>query len=230
MTRFFPFWSRRMTVIQNNSAVSWTPIPPASPIARDALSSSYGTTATSVTYSHTCSGSNRILVVSILGTNAWDTVTGVTYAWVAMTRVARTTLALTESDYLYYLVAPSTWANNIIVTASISQTFYCDSVSYVNVKQTGQPNGSAVGGVGGWVGALATSVTTTVNDCWLVGFLRSQGSQTPNAGTTFISWVNTTAKLADSNGSVGVAGTYSLWTTFASPNASTQIVMAIAPL
>jgi hypothetical protein len=58
-------------------------------IAVDATSQDHSATATSLTFSHTCSGSNRILFVGIVGDITTDTVTGVTYAGVSMTLVGK---------------------------------------------------------------------------------------------------------------------------------------------
>ena len=87
-------------------------------IAFDAASSAKAANASSLSWSHTCSGSDRLLVV---GTNAGDTtagdrpVTGITYNGAALTKIRSDTIGLITSE-LWYLLNPDTGAHNIIVS------------------------------------------------------------------------------------------------------------------
>lgn len=70
----------------------------------------------SITFSHTCTGSDRILYVCC-GQNAnTETVTSITYGGVAMTKI----IEGTTSAYavIYGLVAPATGANDVVITWS----------------------------------------------------------------------------------------------------------------
>ena len=83
-------------------------------IAFDAASSATGVGVSSLTWAHTTSGADRLLIVGV----SFDTgtVTGVTYAGVPMTSVGNTTTAL--KMHMWRLIAPATGANNIVVSFS----------------------------------------------------------------------------------------------------------------
>ena len=58
---------------------------------------------------------------------------------------------------------------------------------------------------------MSTSVTTTNDKAWMVGFLRcGSNPQTFNTGTTFRAGANTTVGMCDSGGALTPTGTYSL--------------------
>lgn len=198
------------------------------PIAFDAFWSSYATTWTTHTYSHTCTWSNRILFVSLLVQNPADIVTSVTYGGVSMTRIAANAFTGTEYNYLYYLIWPNSWANNVVISTSSSTTIYANSVSYTWAKQSWQPDAYNSQTTNPFQVSVSTSVTTVSDYCWLVWYLRSTASQTAQSWTHFRWWVNATEQIADSNWVKTPAWTYSLWTTFATAAAS-QIVAAFSP-
>ena len=108
------------------------------------------------------SGSNRILFVGIYTANSsgGDVVSGVTYAGSAMTRI--NTVQNTQSGhqcraYLYYLLNPTSGANNIVVTSS--ETVGLSAVSYTGAQQSGVPDASNTG-TANYVSSV--NVTTTV--------------------------------------------------------------------
>src|SRR3990167_2930414 len=101
----------------------------------DALSSG-AVDANTITVAHTCTGSNRLLVVGI-GIDGAQTVSAgyPTYAGVEMTQVA-TFAPGNFRIYIYYLVAPATGANNIVCNFSAAQDIGLVAVSYTGVAQT----------------------------------------------------------------------------------------------
>jgi hypothetical protein len=195
-------------------------------IAYDASSGGTALPDTSVTWSHTCTGSDLILVVGISQAgNYEDKVTGVTYNGVAMTRLATdgyvfTSGAYNRAVYLYYLVGPATGAHNIVVSSSESLYFRCVAVSYTGIAQTGQPDGSDSGQVAEGT-AITTGVTTTADNCWnvsaIMGYQCSGGT-----GTTERVETNNYISMGDSNGAKTPAGLYEMtW------NSVTQWIGAI---
>lgn len=85
-------------------------------LAVDAVSSTGGS-GSSFSWSHTCSGSNRVLLLGIGWYDTADTVSSITYNSVAMTLVPSSTA--TNGQYtaaLYYLTDPTTGSNTISVT------------------------------------------------------------------------------------------------------------------
>ncbi len=196
-------------------------------IAFDSSAFNAWTTWTSHTLSHTCSGTDRILFWSWLSIWSTDNVTWVTYNSVAMTRISYE-WSVGERIYLYYLINPSTWANNIVATTSWSVTIYAQSTSYNWAKQTWQPDSSNTSAYTTQVN-MSTSTTTVADNSWLVWVFRAISAQTAVWWTTFRAGVNTTIQIWDSNGSKTPAGSYSLWATFASSWCA-QLVASFSPV
>jgi hypothetical protein len=153
-------------------------------IAFGAVSTVATASGTSLTYSHTVTGSNNIILVGVWIVNTdTDTVTGVTYNGVAMTRMNTITCTVPSSQrgYLYYLLSPSTGANNVVVSSS-SADIQSRAISYTGVTSVGAngtftPNASTT--------TAAISVTTTANNSWLVAGARNfAAAVTAGSGTT----------------------------------------------
>lgn len=105
-------------------------------IVRDSFTVITTVTASSHTYSHTCSGSDRLLLVGITKrTN--DDITGVTYNGTAMTQLIKRDHAdSTEWLYIYGLLNPDIGTNNVVISAGGSSAIYSGSVSYTGVGQS----------------------------------------------------------------------------------------------
>lgn len=196
-------------------------------IAFDAQSASAYESGTTLTFAHTCTGSDRILLVGVY-TSSVDNVGSVTYNGVSCTFINRVTVTGTQDIYLYYLIAPATGSNNIVVTAAVGNLLgYAAATSYTGVKQSGQPDASATNQSASTT-SLTTSVTTVADNCWLVGFGYGQTS-TAGSGTVFRSEpVNDVLFMMDSNGAKTPAGSYGLTFT-QSTNFAGACVASIAP-
>jgi hypothetical protein len=199
-------------------------------IAFDAHSRVIGTSGSSATLSHTCSGVNRLLFAYIKLYNngsAVNGVTGVTYNSVAMSLIDNQTDAGPGNSYLYYLIAPATGANNIAVTCSGSNAeINIVGFSYTGCLQSGVPDASAKSN---GASPRTISLTTVADNCWLAGGFSSDAGAAISAGT------DTTRRSAaglivamDSNGAKATPGSYSLQATAASGNIA-GIVASFAP-
>lgn len=93
--------------------------------------------ASSGTTSHTCNGTNRLLYVTAI-TSDGQTVSGITYNGVSMTLIGTGGLdGANRRATTYYLVNPTSGANNIVTTLSgSSASLVVYSASYTNVDQT----------------------------------------------------------------------------------------------
>jgi hypothetical protein len=180
---------------------------------------------TSTTFSHTCSGSDRGLFVGVLTDG---TVTGVTYAGVAMALVNSVLGTPTgNNEYLYYLSAPATGANNVIATASGSGSVFGHSMSYTGVLQSGQPEAQNTNTAASGT-SLTVSLTTIADNAWLVGYFRNGAtSLSAGAGTTLRS-ASSSIVVADSGGAKTPPGTHSLEVTAASGQYA-GLIASIAP-
>lgn len=141
-------------------------------IAFDTATNASGAGSATLTWAHTVTGSNPVLVVGfVIGRGAFST-TSVTYNGVSMTQVQT---GSSTPDWVYILKNPASGANNIVVSTGGDATTYiigC-AASYSGCYQTTQPDSSAVSGTtGAGSGALNVTTTDTVlrSGCWMVGF------------------------------------------------------------
>lgn len=103
-----------------------------------------------LTFSHTCTGANFLLVGISIGTVAADTaftISSVTYGAQSMTLVPGSTFVTSPGNLsgriqLYYLLTPASGTNNVTVnytdtaTPSSTETILAGSLSFKNVNQT----------------------------------------------------------------------------------------------
>lgn len=165
--------------------------------------------ATSVTLSHTCTGTDRVLTVGVNINDAADTLSGDTYNGTTMTEVPIGSTNIPSGPrrqraYLHYLVNPPTGAHDIVATASgsCSNAFVVTAHSYTGVDQTTPCNISSKGETSSNVTSISATGTTTVDDCWAVSIGDGyQGFDTSGTNNTL-----RTGTMGDSNGSVGTAG------------------------
>ena len=199
-------------------------------IAFDAQSASSFSSGTTNTFSHTCSGSNGILYVGVY--DGLNNVTGVTYNGVSMTLVnsfAMTGGAAGQYIRLYQLVSPATGANNVVITCSAAGNTYGNGVSYTSASQTGQPDAQNTGGASTGT-SLTTSVTTTADNCWVVGFAYMAGTISAGTNTTLRS-TNAGGILAifDTNAAQTPAGSKSVQTTSGTSGFNGHVIASFAP-
>lgn len=202
-------------------------------IAHDASTNGGGATGTSLTFAHVCTGSNLLLFVDVAINSASDLVTGVTYNSVAMTQIDKT--AITDGWlYMFYLLAPATGSNNVVISASSSTFIAGASSSYTGALQSGVPDAfgknTAVPGT-----SVTKAITTIADNCWVhTGFSERAGSNNAlSAGTGVTQRVGNGATQqiysGDSNGVITPAGSYSMtWNDAANVNIA-MIMASFAP-
>jgi hypothetical protein len=167
-------------------------------IAFDAASSNYtNSPGTSITTSHTVSGSNRILFVSVTlrqncGDCVGDLLTGVTYNGTPMTQVGKVATHPGTADpietYLYYLIAPATGTHNIVASYSalggVADDVQVASASYTGGSQLGL-DASAVSADNLIQSSISGTVTTATDNDWVVmGSYSGDGNTSAGSGTT----------------------------------------------
>lgn len=136
-------------------------------IAFDATSSAQNNDGTaSLTFSHTCTSAS-ILIVTTCTNQPQNSVTGVTYNGVAMTSVRGSLNAGSTVIDMWYLLAPSSGANNVVVTMAASSTAKAaQAVSYSGVDTAGFPDATSA------LSPLTTNttqtITTVADNCWIV--------------------------------------------------------------
>lgn len=158
-------------------------------IAFDAATNggSQNATGGSVTFSHTTSGSNRILFVAAIGAgNESTAITAVTYNGVAMTFIDKTLVPANREIYMYYLVNPASGANNVVITGTMD-LIGGYAASYTGAAQTQvlDTDVKHSTNTGSSVTSLSVNTTTTVDNSWAVSFIVTQdATNTAGANTT----------------------------------------------
>lgn len=128
-------------------------------IAKDATSVGAAVSASSVTVSHTVSGSNRLLIVFANGEIFGETFTGVTYNGVAMTEIRQAAVATFWRHSAWYLIAPATGTANIVATLSGT----VDRPALQAISLTGVDQTTPIGTYGEQITASGTAKTVNVS-------------------------------------------------------------------
>lgn len=183
-------------------------------ISFDATAHSNTGGATSLTYSHTCTGASILWVGFRTGTSS-DTATGVTYNGVAMTQAAkRSGPAGSHYVYLYYLVNPTAGANNIVISLSGSASIIAASASYKDAGTLDATN-SNVAEPGT---SISTATTVVGSNCWTISFVANDGTlaMTGSTGVGTVrddgSFASNIISLGDSNAVVSPGSNTMTWT------------------
>ena len=196
-------------------------------IAFDAATDGGNSATGTLTFAHTCTGTNRFIVVGFVG-NTVDDVTGVTYNGVAMSLIAKVLSDSTRYVYLYGLVAPATGSNNVVITTSSADTIIGGALSYTGVKQeAAEASGTAAGAST----HPQASVTTVTANAWVVGILAGSTNDdtTADSGTTFrASLTAARRKLADSGVPIATPASTPLGMTYTSAEWGC-VVTSLAP-
>lgn len=198
-------------------------------IAFDANAHGNSNSATSITYSHTCTGSDLMLFVNAgFNDGSTDRFSSVTYNGVAMTRLTRVSGTNGDTN-LCYLAAPATGANNVVVTRSSSGNIKSCSASYTGCKQTGFPDAYGTNAVTS--GTTCTkAITTVLDNCWLIvsSYNTNGGSAVTNGGTTRD---NATGEIAigDSAADQTPAGSHTSGISWTGSEHAAVIVASFAP-
>jgi len=200
-------------------------------IAFNTFSGGVSTGVTSKTLAHTCSGSNRVLIVGVVGNqNPDDFITGATYNGVAMT-LLETINPGNGSDrygYLFYLSNPALGTNDIVVSASASSLISIQAVSYTgclqDVADAHNQSSSATSAT-----TYNSSLTTVADNCWVVSMVACTGVGAYSAGAdTAYRGANYNAIL-DSNDLVTPAGSRTLNYVKANAGSWRALMVSLAP-
>lgn len=156
-------------------------------IAYDAFSSGSGTGST-LTVSHTTTGSNVGLAAGVFLTDSSSrTITSVTYNGVAMTEQYQYINATNRRIGLFTLaVGAGVGAKNIIVTLSgaVSNGVALLATSYSGVAQTGTVDNKTKQDNSGTPSPLTATLTTVADNCWLIGMAATARANSAGTSTT----------------------------------------------
>lgn len=192
------------------------------PIALDAITTGAADTAS---FSHTCTGSNRILFVATTTTGA--DITGVTYNSVALTQIGTSKSDGTRTIQLWYLIAPATGANTVALTGATS-LYSGTAISYTGARQSEQPDASTGTAGGASVTRTETVTVVTANSWGLLVTRNDVGTATAGTGSTARSNSALAMDVFDSNGGLA-AGSRSMSCTRAEGPNWASIMISFKP-
>lgn len=209
-------------------------------ISFDSAAQVGGSTTAHQTFSHTMgSGSNGIVIVTIqFGQSA--TISGVpTYAGNNMSLLTSYNFggSTFKNTYLYYYVNPPAGTNTVSVYPSTTAYTYVNAASYFGVDQT-NPFGSTpvYGHATPATGtSLSYSLTTNVDNAWLVGMAQAQNAtisastNTVGRGTLAPGAVDIWMLPIDTGAAQTPAGSHSMAVTTASSVLIGIIAAQLAP-
>lgn len=159
--------------------------------------------SSSLTWIHTVSGSDRILIVGV-SINGNTTVSTITYRGQNLTRLATVNQGIQARASLWYLLNPPTGSGSIIVTMSASASFVAGATSYTGVNQS-NPLGTPA--TNNNTGTTATLNITSATNELVVDVIARRGDLTTNpiiAGSGQTQYWNT--RTANNNANTGVTG------------------------
>lgn len=187
------------------------------------------TAATSVTWSHTQTGSNLMLHVAGFENSATAHDSGCTYATVPLTKYDTSTVRPDGIMIItgWLLAGGATGANNIVLSFASSQTILGHSASYTGVNQSDTPDSNNKGTNTGI--NLTISTTTVADNCW--GILSASSD-----GTAVAAGTNSTQRQTTGSGSTGLFDTNAAQTPAGSVSMQatgtvnlTGLIVSIAP-
>ena len=140
------------------------------------------TSSTSLTYPVTTTGTNLVLVAQVMQNSGSDSVTGVTYNGVSMTRLYGAIPSGLMWTYVYVLYAPTTGTHDIVVSANTNSFIGSVAMSYSGAAQSGNFLGITNNGS---TGITSTNVTVamTYTNSYMVGFGEVASGANPTAGS-----------------------------------------------
>jgi hypothetical protein len=199
-------------------------------IGYDAVSTATETSSSSKTWSHTCTGSDRILFVGGWIRGNGNNCMGITYNGVAMTQIQTNVVSSTvyyDKGFLFYLINPATGANNVVATFNSANYNNGISVSYTGAKQSAQPDNSNTQTTTST--STTDTITTVADNCWTVLLCSSSNaSGTAGSGST-LRGGSANAKFFDSNTAKTPAGSTSMSLTSVDTTGAAHIMASFAP-
>jgi len=157
-------------------------------------------------YSHTCTGTDRILYVHIFLVGGARTISAISYNSVAMTLVdSRINAGADSTAFLYRLVNPDSGSNTVSIT--FSATFGVSvATSYTGAKQSG---GVFVSGTGIGNPTVTIDITPNSADNWIVMACGADDQAPTAANSSFLRQVGANVAITafDTNGGVSALTT-----------------------
>ncbi len=188
-----------------------------------------------LTFAHTTSGANRILFVGAVGGNILignpNDITAIAYNGTSMIKVdEKQTPAGATGRWvsLWYLIAPDSGTNNVVITSGSADFTGGIAISYTGALQSGVPDAKVTNSATNTT-SLDFTLTTVTDNCWGVLVVNSQGNR-PVAGTNAtLRGNNINPDAFDTNGSLGTAGSKTMNVTDTVANFVAGVMASFSP-
>lgn len=176
-------------------------------IAYSTSGSSSQSSDTTLTYSVTTSGSDRLMFTSSYGGANGTDISGKTYSGASMTFLGKVQYpANTSYCHVYYKTAPATGANNVVVSYSPNARMGSVTTVYTGAAQS-SPIDNWTTKTQGNNNVISQAITVTASNCW--GYAAEEGSNLTyasvsgnNAITTMRGGFDDFICVGDSNGTI----------------------------
>lgn len=195
----------------------------------------YNFSFTNIQYTHTCSGSNRSLIIATQ-VETGDAITGVTYAGISATLIGSSVQGKdgTQIIAFYGLLNPRAGPNIISVTRTslTNLTFGVSSISFTNVRQSGFPDNNTTNT---GTTSVTTTLTTVANNCYALSYGSGAGTLSADTGETLIGRPTRSDSVSfglfsSSSNPISPAGSVSMKSTSSSGGSTVgQTMVSIAP-
>lgn len=159
--------------------------------------------STSLTFSHTPSGTDRVLIVSVTSLDTSATITA-TFNGVSMTQIATLDNNGVYRQTAFYLVNPSATTANVVVTSTVTDIIRACAVTYSGAQQDSSViDGSNSGFNDGVI--LNTTITTSNSGTWGISCVGGEETPpVPDSQTSRSVSSDEGARIADTNGAMSV--------------------------
>lgn len=194
-------------------------------IAFDAETYNTASAATSLTISHTPSGTPNLVVAVFWLKVGTDDVTGVTYNGVPMTKVdwQPNSPINSKSVHMYYLANPSSGTQDLVITTSGAQDIRGSAITYTGAD-TSTPLDASNKDSGLNGPTITCSLTTTASDTAVI-VVAEEGRTYSSAGTNTTVMQTGNPRIARSTTNIATASSTSLsWTDTASGAYATYVI------
>jgi hypothetical protein len=171
-------------------------------VAFDLFSSLSAATTTSLSWAHTCSGSDRILFVWVGGWDGTGRSASVTYGGITMTQIADTGLSNTQDRcWLFRLTAPATGSNTIAVTITGgSMHLIAGAQSFTGASQTSFATPNTLVSSASSTTTGVRTVTSAVNDAVADGVIVGGNASAITPAAMIQSWFQALVAAGESGG------------------------------
>ena len=181
-------------------------------IAYDTKSNGQALSSASASWSHTCSGSDRIIFAMVGGQAGSGT--AASYNGVSMTQIGSSlNCGGNRNISLWYLINPASGSHTVSVTRSSSSGWTLGyAVSYTGAKQSGVPDATSSTNQGE-SSSFTETLTTVADNCWVVLAAGSQDdglSAGTNATTVYANSLEMSFFDNSGYGSISPAGSFGM--------------------